>query len=184
LHQAALSSIKRWAVGIFPRDTDQLTTVIERPRMVWTLKRPRVARLLATDKRATVWTSIEQHSHLAIIPSRDNDWATCNPAGAEVSRVWHFRFMPSVDPAPVKNTLSFKRENRRVSERTAIDAKQSGLTVVDNHVVEGKVFHRYSWEKKRETSGKVVSYQSAVVSKKLKTLQPRKERLLDSVPAR
>src|SRR5215207_10012191 len=103
--------------------------------MVWTLKGASVTSGLSTDQSAAVWTGIQQHPDLAVIPSREDDRAAYNTPRAKVTRVWHFRLMTCIDPAVRKNALSFEYENRRVSERTTVNAKQTGFTIVNNYGV-------------------------------------------------
>ena len=86
--------------------------------------------------------------------AHQDDRATPNLAGDEVTRVGDFRFMAGIEPAPIKELGPLLFQDLRIGENAAIDAKDAARAIINDQVLHfGQIHQRSPHYRTPQTSG-------------------------------
>jgi len=131
---------KRVAIRFFTGNTDELPARIKRPRVIGTLKRPRVARSLPAYLSAAMRTGIQEHANDLVVAAHQYHRPTGNGPRSIVAGVRNLGFVPDVNPAPAEKARALLLKAFRIDERAPIHAEQSRCLIV-NYVRGVGFFH-------------------------------------------
>src|SRR5262249_44666658 len=134
-------AVKGRTVSVLPRHAYEFALIVEGPGVIEALKGLGVATAFPADLRSAVCAGVEQDADHVIAATHQDDGASRHASSSEISWLWDFRGVASIEPALLEHAPLFERHNLGLREHAAMHTKHSVLAVIEHQVIERRLFH-------------------------------------------
>src|SRR4029078_7218259 len=109
-------------IGFVECRCDQVAVVRIGPAMIWATEYLLVAALVVADEVGAMPAAVEECTQLVVLASHQDDGLQPDLPADIVTAVWHFAFVPEIDPEPAEDVLHLPLEQLCVVVDPAMNA--------------------------------------------------------------
>jgi len=131
-----LAATKICLMLIGPRSANQFAVGSERPGVIEALQDLGVARVMAADQGPSMRAGVKEDPQNLVLAANKEQGPSRYLAAAVVSRIFHFRFVAQVDPAPVEYSFLLPLEQFLGCHGRAVHSENTALPIVDYQVLD------------------------------------------------